>query len=464
MPRRFLSFALLGLVALPAVAAAGPTLRPMAPQPAPTLQGPPPRLRPGVAPPAPAYTAVATASAPVPTLAPAIHTLTVSIATGNDDLREGSEVHVGAVLTSGETLEMRFSNPRERLADRTIVTRDLRLPREILLNQLAYLKVRFVPDRRFGMNDDQWEMLGLSVVARARDGRAVDVYESATSLTNFDAHKFSRASEWETRRLRWGQRQLAATVTSGSDDLRHGSHAEVQVEYADGQVVSAHLGAIPGGQSRTAITLASEQPPGPEVPVHRVRVLKSQWRSPIGATTDEWDFDGVRVDLAQGGAVRQLLFERRGARHRFGGSGVWESPVLAPARPRTGDATTELHVRVLAGEDDGRDNIVAEVELRSGEVVTGSFRPRLYGGQSWVDPHGRGFATVTFPRAVPIQEIRRVSVVTRDRGDQFDLASVQVLYRGAGTTMKHLWADFAVRTKLRGTDAWRSPVLPTFAP
>lgn len=409
-------------------------------------------------------------------LAPAIRTLNVAIDTGDDDLRQDSEVHVGVELRSGETLEVPFARG-ERFPDRTQAARDVRLPRAVPVGDIRAVKVRFVqgPARGLTRGADEWWMTRVTFIGIATDGRSRVLYTGAPM------QKFSNGNTWEAPATSESPRapraaRLCMKLQTGSDDLRGDSGATVQAEYDDGRLVEGRFVGS-GGGACLAIPAGYADRGLRKVRVRMSRGGAGNFASGPATRVDSFVLAGVHLAAEEDGRTRPLW--SASPMVRMTGHGVWESADLAETPYAPPASVQSVRLRALTGNDDLRGRATFGVELADGRVISAQFGSTA-GAPVTVTPagqlventrtgaaHATGDTWITLPPGTSSAQIRRVVVTyaTVQTGpgahDQWDLAGVEVA-ANAGGAIHRLWSSWKVDYRFRNTDTWRSDVLPTF--
>lgn len=103
-----------------------------------------------------------------------VHTVfEIQISTGNDDLREGSNVELVIAMRDGRELRKTVNNPRERFADRTSKTVSMNFAPGVRVEDINTVTLNWQPDRGGGLTRaDEWEMAGLQLATLNSRGRA----------------------------------------------------------------------------------------------------------------------------------------------------------------------------------------------------------------------------------------------------------------------------------------------------
>ncbi len=267
--------------------------------------------------------------------------LEVRVTTGNDDLREGSQLYVTWQLAGQAIQRQSIIRRRERLADRTTNVAQVNFPSPVRLQQITEVGLDFVADKRDMMGDDEWVLDRLTIAAFDARGQRV-----ATLVDQRLNKKFAHHATWRSGPLAFAQPEEVAftgfevTVETGDDDFHKESGLALEIELTTGNA-PIRLPISPGRRlaDRTTWTtramLTPRDTPGGRVlrrNVHRVLLQYSADRNlhTLVSEVDQWELRGVSVrgiapdghlvPLASSGAMRQKLE----------GSDYWVSRSLAP--------------------------------------------------------------------------------------------------------------------------------------
>ena len=408
----------------------------------------------------------------VAALAPMVGTLNVTIETGDDDLRHDSGVFVGLQMRSGETLEVPFARG-ERLVDRSVTIRSIKLPRDVFAHDIVRAKVRFAQGPGGGLTrPDGWKMNRVTILGVTPDGRTRPL-----AVAGPNAQHFTASNTWEGSPLAAKLYDAAPARTSaklcmrllvGRDDLRGDSGATIQTEYVDGRVFEARFIGR-GGEQCVPIPPAYADRGLRATRVRMSRGGGNFARGPLTAV-DKADFDGVELAVETDGVRRPLhAFPVRMA---LTGAGVWESAPVARTAAPAFPPMSAVRVRLLVGNYnlDGRADV--GVELADNRVLLQKVGT-MTGSPVTVTPPGMlventstqlAFATadtwVRLPPGTTIGQIRRVFIRYEGRGP-WPIVGAE-LAGNANGAVHRIWSNWKVDYPFRSSDTWRSDVLPTF--
>ena len=294
--------------------------------------------------------------------------LQVRFTTGNDDLREGSQLFLTWQLRGQSIQRQSIIRRRERLPDRTTNQAQVVLPRPTPLGDITEVGLDFIADRRDMMGDDEWILSRLVVTALDAAGRPV-----ATLVDAALNKKFAHNATWRSGPLARARPEEVAftgfevTVETGDDDFRKESGLALEVEPTSG-ASPIRVSISPGRRldDRTTWTtramLTPRDVPGGRIPsgdIYRVLLQYSADRQAhtVFSEPDKWEIRGVSIrgitpdgrliPVTSSGAIRQKLY----------GSDYWVSrpihPRVIPAWVQTAPVST-LQFVIFTGEDDLR--------------------------------------------------------------------------------------------------------------
>ncbi len=95
--------------------------------------------------------------------------LTLKVGTGDDDFRDGSRLDLKVFTRSGALVPIEIAHG-QRLADRTIQTLEVDLPRDLDVDAIEHLELRYYNRHRDFMEDDKWRFNSLEVKATVLGG------------------------------------------------------------------------------------------------------------------------------------------------------------------------------------------------------------------------------------------------------------------------------------------------------
>jgi hypothetical protein len=285
--------------------------------------------------------------------------LEVSVRTGNDDLRDGSDAYLLYSL-GGAPLEAKLTNGG-RWADRTWATAEVRVDPAVEDSLVKIRGIRFVAGKKPGMSDDQWELNGLQISAIDRSRTNRGIYRNVEVR-----HKFTQSGVWriaeespiDTGRPNSGEPQYAELeLFTGGDDLRANSAAHVTLILDKGYAVSEYLrGPIAANASkkqRVRVTWPDAYK------LHRVEVMMVEEGRSATDNVDNWDLYGIRVDMPG----TENDYENRTRLARMTAGEVFRTPIISSFGDEVNPRVNGLYVTILTGEDDLKQGSTAVIQI-----------------------------------------------------------------------------------------------------